>query len=152
MFHGHHHHHNEYYLEKLEKVRALEKELQKLLSYLQVILDQGIESYYKGEDNFENIIFENLTKIYTFVVDPKLLWDSLGAEAHLVSTASAHSISLGGSYSYYSNILRNLLKRNLHLRQIYEKIEADFEKETLSNWKNSIFVVKVISLCWGLSA
>ena len=31
LFHGHHNHHNDYYVEKLEKVRALEEELHKLL-------------------------------------------------------------------------------------------------------------------------
>jgi hypothetical protein len=92
-----------------------------------------------------------VSSVYTFIADPKLLWDILGAEAHLVDTANAHLVSLGGNYSYYLNILRNLLKRNLLLRQIYEKIELDLRKETLNNWKDSLFIVKLVSMTWGLS-
>jgi hypothetical protein len=122
-----------------------------LLSYLQIILDQVLQIYDTSEDNFELSIFEIVSSIYTFIADPKLLWDMLGAEAHLVDTANAHLVSLGGNYSYYLNILRNLLKRNLLLRQIYEKIELDLRKETLNNWEDSLFIVKLLSLTWGLS-
>lgn len=53
--------------------------MRKLLQYLQIILDSGQESYYTGEEKFDHFIFELISKIYTFLVDPKLLWDSLGA-------------------------------------------------------------------------
>jgi hypothetical protein len=117
---------------------------------LQIILDQGLEIYYDSEDTFEHSIFETISGIYTFVIDPKLIWDILGAEAHLVDTANYHLISLGGNYSYYLNILRNLLKRNLHLRQIYEKVESDLKKETKENWKDSLFIIKAVNLTWAL--
>ena len=131
--------------------RKLEEELQQLLGYLQMILDQGLEGYYTSEDNFEHCIFELVSNIYTFVVDPKLIWDILGAEAHLVDSASPHQISLGGNYSYYLNILRNLLKRNLHLRQVYEKIEGELARESIAQWQESLFIVRAISLTWALS-
>lgn len=83
-------------------------------------------------------------------MDPKTIWDILGAEAHLVDSASPHQISLGGNYSYYLNILRNLLKRNLHLRQVYERIEGELEREGMERWQESVFIVKAISLTWAL--
>jgi hypothetical protein len=91
-----------------------------------------------------------VSSLYTFVADPKLLWDLLGAEAHLVDTASPHLISLGGNYSYYQNLLRSFLKRNLHLRQIYEKVEPDLHAQV--DWQDSLFIVKAVSLTWALPA
>lgn len=57
-------------------------------------------------------------------------------------------ISLGGNYSYYQNILRSLLKRNLHLRQIFEKVENELQVE--GDWQQSLFIIKVVSMTWGL--
>jgi uncharacterized protein (UPF0264 family) len=49
----------------------------------------------------------------------------LGSEAHLVDNVNPHNVSLGGNYSYYQNILRNLKKKSLHLKHIFEMIEKD---------------------------
>lgn len=84
------------------------------------------------------------------MADPRLLWDLLGAEAHLVDFSSPHMISLGGNYSYYQNLLRSFLKRSLHLRQVYERVEADLQPTT--DWKDSLFIVKAVSLTWALPA
>lgn len=118
-----------------------------LLGYLQLVLDQVLQIYYTGEESFEQNIFEIVSSLYTFVADPRLLWDLLGAEAHLVDTPSPHMVSLGGNYSYYQNILRSLLKRNLHLRQIYEKVEGELRNK---DWKQSLFIVQTVSLTWAL--
>lgn len=149
LFHPHPHHPTaDYYAEKMHKLRGLEDDLRVLLGYLQIVLDQVLQTDYTGEESFEHNVFEVVSSLYTFVADPRLLWDLLGAEAHLVDSASPHSVSLGGNYSYYQNILRNLLKRNLHLRQIFEKVEGDLNADV--NWRESLFIVKVVNLTWGL--
>lgn len=112
------------------------------------MLDQALQIYYTGEEGFEQSVFEVVSSLYTFVADPRLLWDLLGAEAHLVDAPSPHLVSLGGNYSYYQNILRSLLKRNLHLRQIYEKVEGELRG---GDWQQSLFIVRTVSLTWALA-
>jgi hypothetical protein len=151
LFHAHPHSHpKEFYEERLRRLRVLEGELRVLLAHLQVVLDQALQTYYTGEQNFEQDVFEVVSSLYTFVADPKLLWDLLGAEAHLVDSASPHLVSLGGNYSYYQNILRSLLKRSLHLRQIFELVEGELQAE--GDWRHSLFPVRVVSLTWSIPA
>lgn len=60
LFHPHTHlqtHQDPYYAERLLKLRELEGELSGLLAYLQMVLDQGMQIYYTGEDSFEQGIF-----------------------------------------------------------------------------------------------
>jgi hypothetical protein len=97
--HPHPHTHSNIYAERLARLRTLEQELRVLLGYLQVVLEQGLQSYFSGEEIFEHQVFQVVSSLYTFVADPKLLWDLLGAEAHLADAANPHLISLGGNYS-----------------------------------------------------
>lgn len=60
LFHTHPHlhtHQDPYYAERLLKLRELEGELDRLLGYLQMVLDQGMNIYYTGEDSFEQGVF-----------------------------------------------------------------------------------------------
>jgi hypothetical protein len=38
-------------------MRTLEEELRVLLGYLQVVLEQGLQSYFTGEESFEQGVF-----------------------------------------------------------------------------------------------
>lgn len=77
--HPHPHTHHDVYADRLGRLRVLEGELKVLLEYLQVVLDQGLQIYYTGEDSFEQGVFEVVSSLYTFVADPRLLWDLLGS-------------------------------------------------------------------------
>jgi len=55
--HPHPHTHPNIYAERLARLRTLEQELRVLLGYLQVVLEQGLQSYFSGEENFEHQVF-----------------------------------------------------------------------------------------------
>jgi hypothetical protein len=55
--HPHPHTHPALYAERIPRLRALEEELRVLLGYLQVVLDQGLQSYFTGWESFDQGVF-----------------------------------------------------------------------------------------------
>lgn len=96
-------------------------------------------------------MFDLISKVYTLVVEPKLLWDISGAELMLVGGANHHAISLGGNASYYKNIMRSMLKRSWQLKEVYEGLLGELQSETLATFGSSRFLVKMVSEVWSLS-
>jgi hypothetical protein len=46
-----------------------------LLGYLQVAIDHGIHEMEDPEHEFESGVVEVIAKLYSLVVEPRLLWD-----------------------------------------------------------------------------
>lgn len=94
-----------------------------MLEYLETVVDQNMLIYYNDENkNFEQEIFIIISKLYLYVGDLKLLWDISGTEILLVEATNHHPVSLGGSSTYYKNIMRSLLKRNWQLKELYDRL------------------------------
>jgi hypothetical protein len=62
----------------------------------------------------------------------------------LVDGSNHHSTSLGGNSSYYKNILRSLLKRNWQLKELYDRLIPELNKERVESYPHSPFLTKVI--------
>lgn len=48
-----------------------------------------------------------------------------------MESVNNHPISLGGTHTYYKNIMRSLLKRNWPLKELYDRLLPELEAETL---------------------
>ena len=103
-----------------------------------------MQRFFKNEgegEGFEVALLDTISRTYTFVTSPKLLWDLVSTENQLVNSdlvnsenpnlnsSGKHPVSLGGNHPYYQNILRSLLKRNPHLREVYERLMLDLRAE-----------------------
>ena len=58
-----------------------------------------------------------------FNTDLKILWDIECSKTMIGFDNTATYISLGGNHAYYKNVLRNILKKNWKLKDIYEKYQ-----------------------------
>lgn len=88
-----------------------------------------MQEYYNTDDiNFQQYVFGIISKLYLYATSLRLLWDVSGSEIMLEAGGSEHSISLGGNHSYYKNIMRSVLKRNWHIKEVYDLLQPELSR------------------------
>ena len=105
----------------VNEIGKLEAKLWKLVRYIEILAEYRMLDYIPNvQTDFEEPVAKILADLFTYVVDPRLLWEISCCEGQLVEERF-HRISLGGSQNYYKGVMRSMLKGSVGLREIFER-------------------------------